>query len=462
MVFSASLYSQEEGSPTQRTSSNSNEVTLNFACTTLEILPQDSDFPSSIHRGKVLISTRSGDYSYYTNYQTWDGQVNIKLKYQPNTEIYFKIIDPDDESPYETNTQGNDNIGGLGTLTINGITGTSISANTNNNGEINGYLTITNQYSGDNYKVLASTDSTFPNDSRTVETTNLIAWKRMYIEPHNSYQSGSFLSFNYNNGDTYLRVWDRGDLNPGDQIIIFDKYGNQTITTINSINSSTSTSFLYINNLGRSYPKYSGVRKLSDTRIYSFQYDHGILQNAFGKNGNGVDSNGNGGVFVDYQLLSGNFKTIPNFYWKVSGLTDDHNFNLLKYWFENQCTGCNIFMIAALGNGGHIQTPTGFSIEYGKTDRNNNLTSIYIYNIGQSFFTPQLENIAANEYCVHELGHQLDIGHNDFPHIHQNVNHPDHTGIETCIMTYYPDKGTGHSEYDIQCINKIRRAKDRL
>ena len=145
--------------------------------------------------------TRTDDSEYHTPYQTDDGVVKIEVKYPSTTSsnmVYFKVVDYDDESPYESDDVGDDNYQVINNfnefgLLINpdgvvGITQLSVTPiNTGGEKIATIYLRVSDRFSGDNYKVLASLDDDFTEE--VVETTNLVAWKRGYIDYRRMYEN---------------------------------------------------------------------------------------------------------------------------------------------------------------------------------------------------------------------------------------------------------------------------------
>jgi hypothetical protein len=456
------------------------KTSLNLQCVSrISIYPQENDFAVG-QQGKVIISTRLGDVDgYHTSYQTEARKIKIKVEIpasQVNTTIYFKVIDPDDASPYEAGTEGNDNYGGVGSLTTNsGTTGASISTSAStvigDNAIAEVTLNITDRYSGDNYKVIASVSPDFPLGDKTVESINFIAWKRVYFESHAMYERGSFLytDFTPSNQVQYLRVWDKDNIKTGDNIIIFDRK-KQVQTTVLKVTSENNNQYfkIYINPINVSFLANSGVRKVDeDDLVHGIEYDADIIDDAYGKVPNGDDKTTGGeggGAFVEWQIVPSSY-ILPRFQWKNPAPPGENmeelNLLFLTYWFDSKCTNCNVFMVAQSANGYELPM---VAINYGKTWSNSNITAVYVENIENRFFAGALHS-AKNEVLVHEIGHQFSLGSPLPLHIDLNVDTPkDNTQVEVCTMSSYVNAlGNSHAEFDAEpngCIYGIRKSTD--
>lgn len=309
-------------------------------CPVDKIYPQSADF-SGDDCGRILINRPTG--SFYTNYQTQEGEIRIKAvlgsEYVGET-VYFRIIDPDDMSPYETDIIGDDNGDMMGyrlishntavnvvdqvnhiysTIAVEGIEdeeGTAVS-------EV--ILKFTDYYSGDNYKVLCNTDPLVP-IGNSAETICMVAWKRHGIERYSMYKKGSFLSLNVAAGATKLNVScfdynmagnSNNDFNNGDNMIIWgknlsgmdvseEKQISNIMITISDL--GVSYEIILTSPLTNSFQKYSGIRPTSDDDVYAFNENELFLLNAYGKSSCGEE----GGVFVEYEYLSDNPTILPS------------------------------------------------------------------------------------------------------------------------------------------------------
>ena len=207
-------------------------------------------------------------------------------------------------------------------------------------------LKITNHASGDNYQVYASLDPTVPDDNR-VETTCMVAWKRMKVNLVKSYRNGTCLASS-NDGSNILKAYkyDSNDLSVGDQIIISESDQQvstsfSTVSTVTAIsNSPNSNEFDYIevdDIGGYSFNQYSSIVKLEDSpEIIDFQINLEYIESAYGKN-----TCGDCGAFVEYVFCPIK-SVIPNLNWKMN-VNVPHGLNTMRdvyldfmvYWNGN-------------------------------------------------------------------------------------------------------------------------------
>jgi len=214
----------------------------------LVVHPQNGDFEDG-YEGRIMISIKHGG-GYHTDKrvtkadgpaQIEDGKVKITAYLVPplaGAPVYFRVVDkideptpdkdPDDPSPYETNTTTGDNrdvttppdikAGDLSAIwvptsmvLINGVVRAAAEVE----------LTITDDNSGDNYYVQASMESDFP-PARTKTTALLTAWKRVYYEKDKMYRQGSYLSADADSDDTTINVDNPERFLIGYKIRVFD------------------------------------------------------------------------------------------------------------------------------------------------------------------------------------------------------------------------------------------------
>jgi len=150
----------------------------------------------------------------------------VEEKYK-NKTIFFRVLDPDDMSPYEVDDLGGDNndpnFGLDKTSETTGNSPVTINGESVFAAEVT--FTITDHCSGDNYIVQASFDNTFPEDEYTSETCMLVAWKRAYLEQDRMYKYGATITqvFNFDTDadDDVLYVDNTSDFNINDEIVIF-------------------------------------------------------------------------------------------------------------------------------------------------------------------------------------------------------------------------------------------------
>lgn len=470
-------YGQRIGNNSLPNSSSS----YTFDCP-LKIFPQSDDFTdeeNGKHIGKVIISTRDEDDSYYTSYQTEDRIVNIYVdapKGLAGETVYFELIDPDDQSSYETDSEGDDN-GGAGILSQS-------SAILDLDGDFNITLTITERFSGDNYIVRASLDPDFP-ENQTVETVEMVAWKRPYLEHHKMFVNGSFLvegaGISTSNA-IQIEVFDLGNMEEGDHVIIFtptddnNPNGYTLFSTIEKIEeTSNDTYFFTILNPNLQLPRFSGIRKVGDNTTYSLMpssssenFDWNILNDAYGCDSYGTD----GGVFVEFKEIIPNIVNIPKFTHRegFSGLVSLYK-SFIMTWSEYAVEGSNILATIAAGNWVNSLSEPGGLLALGFSVREENHCSLFIENFEEDseFISPQSYS---NEVLAHELAHQFDVWSS---HVDQPFFEANHDASESCIMVHnqhqlgplgaFNDLNNSNAEFDFLsdgCIKDIREEADKL
>ncbi|MCI0603095.1 hypothetical protein L0156_08765 [bacterium] len=185
---------------------------------------QKIDMISPISDTKILISKNGTGDSYFPGSgQTAPRQLDIRVRAmtgstspEANKPIYFRIHDPADPSLYRTDSAVGDNKG----------TGSIVSpVNTDSNGYATSTLTVTDQFSGDNYEVEASFDPSFPCSPNCSKTAKITAWKRAYIEHIKMWKKGEFIIKDSGNGSgnpaTEVYVKTASTFRRNDVVVVF-------------------------------------------------------------------------------------------------------------------------------------------------------------------------------------------------------------------------------------------------
>lgn len=289
--------------------------------------PIDEDFDENDNNsiGKAIIATRDRDSSYWTKKittiggkpaQSEDREITITAHLTPadhltGETVYFRVIDPDDKSPYDSDSDGNDNKhqndpgdpnnpsnpsnAGLLSATSAVAQQHEIEGKTVAAAEVT--LTITDKHSGDNYLVEASLDPNFA--TKIYRTSILVAWKRLYLEQGRMCKKGATLTDVHNPNSGTLKVDNAQDFENGDEIDIWfhDPPGSGDITTIQTdiITVDTTTNNITIPNIDDFIYPHSGVKP----KGYSEYLDLGsaeALKNGWGLKNDGSD----GSAFVEF------------------------------------------------------------------------------------------------------------------------------------------------------------------
>lgn len=196
-----------------------------------------------------IIIHKYGTEAYSSPNQLTDGEIQVKLTVKVNLqpasgqEVFFRIKDPDDPSPYETDTTQDDNFGGaIGSRAILGSAGVTNpspgvwKASSDSNGLIIVTLQIPGSANnpagpdykaaaaGDNYQIEASFDDfvSNPNPQYLVVSPIFSAWKRVYIEKDRIYRKGGLLVEDCISCSTLLAA-SSSNVKKNDQIIVFDE-----------------------------------------------------------------------------------------------------------------------------------------------------------------------------------------------------------------------------------------------
>jgi hypothetical protein len=220
----------------------------------ISIRPGAGDFAPG-KEGRILISAKHGG-GFHTTCQYEDRKVSVSAYITPNLNdvpVYFRVIDPDDPSSYETDTAPDDNRDPhkKGLLTVPAPWSEIAGSRLVESDRLIGVgvktrvlsplttvatvdLTITDRFSGDNYQLMVDVDR-MPEDGvdpYAHSSALLTAWKRMYVEQDSMYIRGAFLKQDFtpdqDNNDDEL-VLERAPFNDpaheirlGDTVVVFD------------------------------------------------------------------------------------------------------------------------------------------------------------------------------------------------------------------------------------------------
>lgn len=420
--------------------------------------PQAGDFETG-NVGRVMISTMQ-DNHYYTSVpttvanqsaQTEDHKVTITAHlptFLAGKTVYFRVVspDPDDRSPYETDSSGGDNRdGSVGAGVLNATSSTAQIATINGKqvaaAEVE--LSFTSHFAGDNYQIECSMESSF---SRVVDRTCVLtAWKRIYIEEDQMCKAGADLASDFapdeNATPDALPVSSRSrfganDFRIGDQVIVIDAdnpVGETAIVT--NIDTSVAPWLIYLNvDLTNSYNAGYGAGDKGaaivipdpDRNSQADVYD--ALRELFSTNAYGLATDGSdGGCFVVFVPLVGASTRTP-YTWSLSTLPVGNRTPFTQYipvWFGS-FHQTNVFYLLA----GNSVSTGQYGFNYGEA----NASVILVGTIGSN-------PVFNGETVVHELGHTWVAGHQaDGNHPHDA---PAHDNSDYCIMDYGPSGELG-------------------
>ncbi len=420
----------------------------------VEIHPIDLDFDTLDNIGKIIIWTDSTDNIYSTTTRTSknnlpaqseDGKVHITVHITPanenlNKRVYFRLINPDldDASSYDTDTLPNDNrdmINKLGSLSVTNDITVFKNINGNNVAAAETVLTITDQYSGDNYQVEASLDSTFTNPAKILKTEILVAWKRIYVEEDKMYRYGATLINNFtpdaNTTNDTILVDNTSDFAIGDTVELFDIAGSMDVITVINV---TPTS-LITSDISSSFAQYSGVRISGKTATYDVPRH--LFPDAYGGDAKGID----GGAFVEFIWNFTGSDTIPK-YTEFPLDFDVTSFAFCDHWFDHSGGGNSIFQLVSAA--GHLDGSLGTAEDL------SNICFVTIDNHTSSNLNDQIADTA-----VHEFGHLFGVS-NSHVDASVSVNNHETPAMDICIMSYLTVDTDGIAEFDLDCIFDIR------
>ncbi len=435
--------------------------------------------------GRVLISAMRND-GYHTTAittkagtvaQTQDGKVTVTVHLTPvddaeNKTVYFRVVDPAGKSPYAARTNGGDNQGGPGILSLTQATATRAVINGTEVAAAETILTFTNQHGGNNYQVEASLDANFA--EVIGRTCILVAWKRVYLEKHRMYQKGATLTDQCDPNDSvdsdplaevpwwdyWLTVDNKADfanLPVGTAVTIFTSLGGVTPATLREVDPNAQAIKVRVtgNRFADTLVQYMTGVRTSDTTTWNIASDAGIKQ-AFGDATDGSD----GGVFVEFKELPDRadvpkYTVFPNyqvlFYdyceaWAAAAQGDDRR-NVVQ-------------LVAASRTAGKVP---GTDVPYGgqaKPDRHMAVV-----------FAGEFSNDALVSHCAaHELGHMwiTTKGSGNGGHVDNVVQINNWNGDEYCLMSYARKAQGPVSRFCVAgdrggtCIYRVRDGADPL
>lgn len=427
------------------------EVTINVCTSTIH--PVNADFQVS-NKGKILIWSGSTDNNYWTTKKTTkadkpaqskDHSVNVTVHLSPGPDmvgqtVYFRLVDPDldDESNYESDSDPGDNKDagvGAGTLsatsdvtTLEMIDGNSVAA-----AEVE--LTITDQYSGDDYQVEASLDPTFADPAQIMKTAKLVAWERVYVEQDNMLRAGATIIQPFTaDADTspdVIIVDNIDDFDTDTTIEIFDNAGGTIQRTV----LAKGPNQLAVADLPSDIAQYAGVKIIGLEDTYQIETD--LFVDGYGQHSMGKDD----GTFVEFVWGHPGSGTVPKFTEFPVNNMFVIPFQYAKYWAQSAADKTNIFQLIAAKN--------SVGNTYGVSRINQN--AAFVFNDQFAFAN---NSAAISETAVHEFGHLFNVqnGHIDdgTPAV-QN-----HNGSDVCNMNYTRVRDNGIVEFDLDCIYDIR------
>src|SRR5258708_2180508 len=202
---------------------------------------------ATVSERRIVISNLHPGYPYpqFQSLGGKDGEVPMFVRargqssqYESGLTVYLRVADPEDTAPYMNLAQNklshaNDNVGPLPTLDGTGVsavpnTAGVYQATSGTNGVINFTLKLQpGTASGDNYRVEASFDQTFPAGA-SWKSGALTAWKRIFVEKHKMLRNGIALTQVAQPGDSVLHVADnryggnqgRHRISSGDRVVL--------------------------------------------------------------------------------------------------------------------------------------------------------------------------------------------------------------------------------------------------
>ena len=423
---------------------------------TLEVHPKVADFANG-KAGRTIISSRPVDGQYWTIVPTtkankpaqtadrkmkitayvWDGDGNPK----PGVTVTFEVEDPDPDDPsvYETNPNKGDNdepIDKPGSLSANSdvtvlcvINGRTVAA-----AEVE--LTITNRYSGDNYRVKATCDG------GSDITCLMTAWKRIYLERDQMYKKGATVSQTFvpDQDDQPDKIWvdDNGDFAPGDTVVFFNPGGQ--ICEAKLIGTGKDIfSYIVVPDMNTAVSAYDGVKLKGNEETYA-NADLRYFGKCFGDDPRGAEHDG---CFVEFSE-TGVYGAgpIPKYaYLLYNGATTRE---FLDRWFFNRNSKDNCFYLVCVGNA----DPTGWA------NTLHNFCVLVIEKISGNYVAWE---VARDEIACHETGHQFVASSG---HVDENVKVLNHDKSDYCIMSYAENAENGITEFCVDHCWEVRQADD--
>ena len=457
---------------------------------------------------KVIISRLTGtvanagdlisatDDAYYLTEQTEDRKVNITAELNLpllDIPVYFEVVDPDDMSPYEGKrvenniTVGNedfnpnDNMDGVFSMKggYDSFQSAALSIRQANSTLTAGQaratttLTITEQYSGDNYIVRAICQPSEPtngfdvnsapavlNDgnykrivSDIAQSANLVAWKRCYIEHAQMYKKGATIITSAQAGATEIFVdsnfdflpkgSDLNDIPERAKITFFDKSGNNfncNVTALAIVGEPGMHKITIDTPLPRDYAMYSGIKLQGNNEVYA--NDLSAIPSAFGGDAAGID----GGAFIEFKDVNGTQSEanggkertkIPKYNSFDSPLGSTIIYQYGSHW--RKINNDKILTVFAAKD---VSTSI-----YGLT---------YIHDAMTFIFSEECGSFRA-DVTGHETGHFLKLFPGFASHVDINVNMPSNNVKDCCLMSYNRNRNDEIIEFCIFCLNNLRK-----
>lgn len=438
---------------------------------TEEIHPISSDFQEN-KVGRILLSIWKDGDQFYAPAQTGDGTVKITYKATlpghadklVGWPIYFRVLDPDDCSPYETDTLPGDNepyeeISKDGTITPS----LELQEVDDDTCQVENTFEITPNRAGNNYIVQATSEGDGLGNGMfydwSIQTVTLVAWKKVYVEYDQMYKKGATITVDYEddqtNNDSVLNVDDTADFTAdpttGTQVIIFNHDVNNILRRVKSKTATTIT----VSHINTDIPKWSGVRLQNDIDKYELSFDY--VTQAFGDDPihpytgdktSGID----GGAFVEFEIGVSGSEGIPLYKSLSEEPLNNDIADYCLFWFNQEQP--NTIQVCAMND------TNGDTL--GITHRNSLLSAcVFTKNI------PLIDyDIILREVVAHEIGHPFGLRKEQFlNHVDVSIDIDNHDDSDNCLMTYPPDGNdhtNGITEFDTICIYHIRYTAEPL
>jgi len=463
----------------------------------------------------------SPDNVFYANqnhktYQSVNSEVLIKAILSPEgpvgTRVYFRILDPPDQSNYLEGVDNDNNYSFLNEyenifdpslpLDIklkpknqtdftfdNSLQYSQIYSIESN--YINGVhtaeliLEFTKVFAGNNYIIEASLDINF---EKSIRTPVMVGWKRQIIQEKSMFKTGTSTNEESNGGNTITVFrFDQEDIQVNDQVIVYGVNDDGVIlqieTTVAGLLMPTVEDevwkITFQDLQGTNFPRFSGVVRKTDILndeneiITNSYFDEENIEmyfnQAFGFDNCGLD----GGAFIEYSFIDSSkdeFKDIlPLLPFDINGplsTVDNTTFaNFLMEWNGNPHGSSSFFC-------NWVDKSPIFSNEPGKAGLGwpelNNFV-IYVSTLEESpvgNFDRRLNNTV-----IHEMGHQNGVGSSTNSHVDgSHFDNHQHDEDESCIMSS-PANSSSYNyineifEFDIDdnsphsCLKAIRNTK---